>query len=61
EIQSSIALAMGSGWDTHIGTAVVDMYAKCGYIETTLGVFKGTRNKNVSTWNALLGGLALLE
>ncbi|XP_010437158.1 PREDICTED: pentatricopeptide repeat-containing protein At4g38010-like isoform X2 [Camelina sativa] len=52
-------VSAGIKWDTHIGTAVVDMYAKCGYIETALGVFKGTRNKNVSTWNALLGGLAL--
>ncbi|XP_013623704.1 PREDICTED: pentatricopeptide repeat-containing protein At4g38010 isoform X3 [Brassica oleracea var. oleracea] len=49
----------GIKWDTHIGTAVVDMYAKCGCIETALEVFNGIRIKNVYTWNALLGGLAI--
>ncbi|XP_010432005.1 PREDICTED: pentatricopeptide repeat-containing protein At4g38010 [Camelina sativa] len=52
-------VSAGIKWDTHIGTAIVDMYAKCGYIETALEVFKGIRSKNVSTWNALLGGLAI--
>ncbi|CAA7035954.1 unnamed protein product [Microthlaspi erraticum] len=52
-------VSSGIEWDTHIGTAVVDMYAKCGYIETALEIFNGIRSKNVYTWNALLGGLAI--
>ncbi|KAL9289521.1 Pentatricopeptide repeat-containing protein [Arabidopsis thaliana] len=52
-------LTAGIKWDTHIGTAIVDMYAKCGYIETALEIFNGIRSKNVFTWNALLGGLAI--
>ncbi|VVB09833.1 unnamed protein product [Arabis nemorensis] len=49
----------GIKWDTHIGTAIVDMYAKCGYMETALEIFNGIRSKNVYTWNALLTGLAI--
>ncbi|KFK30407.1 hypothetical protein AALP_AA7G257000 [Arabis alpina] len=52
-------VSAGIKWDTHIGTAVVDMYAKCGYIETALEIFNGIRSKNVCTWNALLNGLAI--
>lgn len=52
-------VSSGIEWDTHIGTAIVDMYAKCGYIETALEIFNGIRSKNVYTWNALLGGLAI--
>ncbi|XP_010555322.1 PREDICTED: pentatricopeptide repeat-containing protein At4g38010 [Tarenaya hassleriana] len=51
-------LRAGIRWDTHVGTAMVDMYAKCGCIDTALEIFYGIRNKNVFTWNALLGGLA---
>lgn len=52
-------VSAGIEWDTHIGTAIVDMYAKCGCMETALEIFNGIRSKNVYTWNALLGGLAI--
>ncbi|XP_010550032.1 PREDICTED: pentatricopeptide repeat-containing protein At5g15340, mitochondrial [Tarenaya hassleriana] len=42
-----------------VGTALVDMYAKCGSIDTAMKVFKGMRQKNVVTWNAMLTGLAM--
>lgn len=45
--------------DAHIGTAMVDMYAKCGCLDTALQTFHGMHNKNVYSWNALLGGLAM--
>ncbi|XP_057952710.1 pentatricopeptide repeat-containing protein At4g38010 [Malania oleifera] len=45
--------------DTHIGTSMVDMYAKCGCIETALLTFNGMPRRNIFTWNALLGGLAM--
>eukprot|EP00268_Persea_americana_P004926 TRINITY_DN11622_c0_g2_i4.p1 TRINITY_DN11622_c0_g2~~TRINITY_DN11622_c0_g2_i4.p1 ORF type:complete len:608 (+),score=101.42 TRINITY_DN11622_c0_g2_i4:232-2055(+) len=45
--------------DTHIGTAMVDMYAKCGCLDTALQTFHGMHNKNIYSWNALLGGLAM--
>ncbi|GAV73646.1 PPR domain-containing protein/PPR_2 domain-containing protein/PPR_3 domain-containing protein [Cephalotus follicularis] len=41
-----------------IGNALIDMYAKCGSIERALKVFCGMRDKDVSTWNSVIGGLA---
>ncbi|KAE9611285.1 hypothetical protein Lal_00011787 [Lupinus albus] len=46
-------------WDVHIGTALVDMYAKCGCIEMAQRIFNEMPSKNIRTWNAYLGGLAL--
>ncbi|XP_042515909.1 pentatricopeptide repeat-containing protein At4g38010 [Macadamia integrifolia] len=45
--------------DIYIGTALIDMYAKCGCVEMAMDIFHGMRQKNVLTWNALLGGLAM--
>lgn len=41
-----------------LGNALIDMYAKCGSIETALDVFRGMRERDVSTWNSVIGGLA---
>ncbi|CBI22243.3 unnamed protein product, partial [Vitis vinifera] len=41
-----------------LGNALIDMYAKCGSIVRALEVFQGMREKDVSTWNSVLGGLA---
>lgn len=49
----------GIKWDTHIGTAIVDMYAKCGCIEMALQIFNNMPQRNTFTWNALLCGLAM--
>ncbi|KAK7343656.1 hypothetical protein VNO77_12566 [Canavalia gladiata] len=46
-------------WDVHIGTALVDMYAKCGCVEMAQHVFNGMPSKNIRTWNAYIGGLAI--
>ncbi|CAN1760858.1 Pentatricopeptide repeat-containing protein At5g15340, mitochondrial [Linum perenne] len=42
-----------------VGTALVDMYAKCGRINMAIRVFENLPRKNVVTWNAMLGGLAM--
>ncbi|XP_031736963.1 pentatricopeptide repeat-containing protein At4g38010 isoform X1 [Cucumis sativus] len=49
----------GIKWDIHIGTAIVDMYAKCGCIEMALKIFYSMSQRNTFTWNALLCGLAM--
>ncbi|KAI3928213.1 hypothetical protein MKW98_023814 [Papaver atlanticum] len=50
----------GIEWDDHIETALVDMYSKCGCIDLALSSFRRShKKKNFSTWNALLGGLAM--
>ncbi|XP_027367351.1 pentatricopeptide repeat-containing protein At4g38010 [Abrus precatorius] len=46
-------------WDVHIGTALVDMYAKCGCIEMAQRIFSGMSSKNIRTWNACINGLAI--
>ncbi|KAH0907312.1 hypothetical protein HID58_039139 [Brassica napus] len=47
--------------DEHVmvGTALVDMYAKCGDIDSSMKVFRLMRGRNVVTWNALFSGLAM--
>ncbi|KAG0472723.1 hypothetical protein HPP92_014580 [Vanilla planifolia] len=45
--------------DIILETALVDMYAKCGSIDLAMQVFKKMREKNLFTWNAIIGGLAI--
>nr|XP_023907431.1 pentatricopeptide repeat-containing protein At3g18970-like isoform X2 [Quercus suber]XP_023907503.1 pentatricopeptide repeat-containing protein At3g18970-like isoform X2 [Quercus suber] len=45
--------------DVFIGTGLVDMYAKCGCLESALSVFWQMNEKNVLTWTAMLTGLAI--
>ncbi|XP_031247700.1 pentatricopeptide repeat-containing protein At5g66520-like [Pistacia vera] len=42
-----------------LGAAVIDMYAKCGYIDEASNVFKIVPEKSVCTWNSIIGGLAM--
>lgn len=57
-IHSSL-LEMGSGEIiTILGNALIDMYSKCGSIERALEVFRWMREKDVSSWNSVIGGLA---
>lgn len=45
--------------DVKLSTALLDMYAKCGRLNSALRVFKSMPERNVVTWNAMLGGLAM--
>ncbi|XP_010554025.1 PREDICTED: putative pentatricopeptide repeat-containing protein At3g28640 [Tarenaya hassleriana] len=45
--------------DVFIGTALVDMYAKCGCIEMAVEVFKKLSKRNVFSWAAMIGGYAV--
>ncbi|XP_010453670.1 PREDICTED: pentatricopeptide repeat-containing protein At5g15340, mitochondrial-like [Camelina sativa] len=45
--------------DVVVGTALIDMYAKCGNIDSSMKVFRLMRKRNVVTWNALFSGLAM--
>ena len=42
-----------------VGTALVDMYAKCGRIHVAYKFFKKMPERNVVAWNAMLSGLAM--
>ncbi|XP_019053332.1 PREDICTED: pentatricopeptide repeat-containing protein At2g22410, mitochondrial isoform X2 [Nelumbo nucifera] len=42
-----------------LGTALVDMYAKCGNITKALQLFQEIPGRNALTWTAIIGALAL--
>nr|XP_043617379.1 pentatricopeptide repeat-containing protein At5g15300 [Erigeron canadensis] len=41
-----------------LGNALIDMYAKCGNIDKALKIFRSMKEKVVTTWNSIIGGLA---
>uniref|UniRef100_A0A1D1YU43 Pentatricopeptide repeat-containing protein At1g08070 n=1 Tax=Anthurium amnicola TaxID=1678845 RepID=A0A1D1YU43_9ARAE len=45
--------------DVVLETALVDMYAKCGGIDLAMQIFNNMRERNLFTWNAMIGGLAM--
>ena len=42
-----------------LSSALVDMYSKCGAIQTARRVFDNVRRNDVSVWNAMIHGLAI--
>ncbi|KAK2973105.1 hypothetical protein RJ640_009757 [Escallonia rubra] len=49
----------GIGIDEVLGSALIDMYSKCGSIDKVLQLFESLSQKNVITWNAILRGHAM--
>jgi len=45
--------------DVFIGTGLVDMYSKCGCLESALSAFVQMKWRNVLTWTAMTTGLAI--
>ncbi|KAM7484571.1 hypothetical protein LguiA_000580 [Lonicera macranthoides] len=43
----------------HIGNGLIDMYAKCGMIESAINVFKNMGRKDLISWNTIINGLAV--
>ncbi|KAM7521105.1 hypothetical protein LguiB_020067 [Lonicera macranthoides] len=42
-----------------LATALIDMYSKCGSVESALSVFEGIRIKDTAAWNAIISGAAV--
>nr|XP_043635359.1 pentatricopeptide repeat-containing protein At5g50990 [Erigeron canadensis]XP_043635360.1 pentatricopeptide repeat-containing protein At5g50990 [Erigeron canadensis] len=42
-----------------LSSALIDMYSKCGRIDTAKAIFDSVRHDDVSVWNALINGLAM--
>ncbi|XP_030939069.1 pentatricopeptide repeat-containing protein At5g50990 [Quercus lobata] len=42
-----------------LSSSLVDMYSKCGAIQTAKQVFESVRRDDVSVWNAMIHGLAI--
>lgn len=51
------------GWelDVVLGTALVDMYGKCGHVAEGVRVFSEMTERNVCTWNSIIGAFALAQ
>ncbi|XAR63991.1 hypothetical protein NMG60_11024169 [Bertholletia excelsa] len=45
--------------NTILGTALVDMYAKCGSISCATEVFYSIESKDILAWNTIINGLAM--
>ena len=45
--------------DAIVGTALIEMYAKCGCIEESLEIFEGMRDKDTATFTSIICGLAM--
>lgn len=41
-----------------VGSALIDMYSKCGQVEDAEQIFQSLPRKNLVTWNALVSGFA---
>uniref|UniRef100_A0A0D9WVU4 Small RNA 2'-O-methyltransferase n=1 Tax=Leersia perrieri TaxID=77586 RepID=A0A0D9WVU4_9ORYZ len=48
----------GMSVSMNVGTALVDMYAKCGCVDVAREVFDGMKRRDVFSWNAMICGLA---
>ncbi|XP_020575540.1 uncharacterized protein LOC110021396 [Phalaenopsis equestris] len=53
------ALCRDASQSVILCNALIDMYAKCGSIDGAVGVFREMRERDVSSWNSIIGGLAL--
>ncbi|KAF5750014.1 pentatricopeptide repeat-containing protein [Tripterygium wilfordii] len=42
-----------------LGTALIDMYAKCGCLDEALLIFEKLPSKDICTWTAMINGLAM--
>lgn len=52
----SVAVTMGLVNDVLVGNSLVDMYSKCGELEAAWKVFDMIMEKDVYTWNSMIGG-----
>ncbi|KAJ4877903.1 Pentatricopeptide repeat-containing protein [Raphanus sativus] len=52
-------IRMGLEDDVIVGTSMIDMYCKCGRVETARKVFDRMRKKNVRTWTAMIAGYGM--
>ncbi|XP_077234663.1 pentatricopeptide repeat (PPR-like) superfamily protein [Tasmannia lanceolata] len=52
----SITVKIGSASDILVGNSLIDMYAKCGDLEAAQRIFNNILERDVFTWNSMIGG-----
>ncbi|CAL9248544.1 unnamed protein product [Arabidopsis halleri] len=52
-------IRMGLEDDVIVGTSIIDMYCKCGRVETARKAFDRMKNKNVRSWTAMIAGYGM--
>lgn len=52
----SFAVKIGLSDNVLVGNAIIDMYSKCGELEAAREVFDQVYEKDVYTWNSMIGG-----
>ncbi|KAJ4719665.1 Pentatricopeptide repeat-containing protein [Melia azedarach] len=53
-----VVVKMGMKMDAFLGSALVDMYCKCGSIERAFMIFREVSEKDVAVWTTMITGLA---
>uniref|UniRef100_A0A2P2J994 Pentatricopeptide repeat-containing protein At1g20230 n=1 Tax=Rhizophora mucronata TaxID=61149 RepID=A0A2P2J994_RHIMU len=53
------SLKRGISTDFHVGSALIDMYAKCGRLQVSRLCFEIMPSRNLVCWNALMRGYAM--
>ncbi|KAF6154905.1 hypothetical protein GIB67_018342 [Kingdonia uniflora] len=54
----SEAIRLGLHFNVYVGSALINMYSKCKVIESARKMFDSLDEKNIVTWNAILGAYA---
>ncbi|XP_050231389.1 pentatricopeptide repeat-containing protein At2g17210 isoform X1 [Mercurialis annua] len=55
----AIAIRRGLTEEVTVGTAILDMYSKCGEIEASRKAFNQIPQKNIVTWSAMIGAYGI--
>lgn len=55
----NFALENGFQISVYLGTAMIDMYSKCGDLECAKEVFDSMESKSVATWNVMITSLGV--
>lgn len=54
----SSVIKLGFDGDVYVGSSIIDMYAKCGFMEESQKAFDEQEDPNKATFNALISGFA---
>ncbi|KAL6144015.1 hypothetical protein ACLB2K_054710 [Fragaria x ananassa] len=58
-IVHSVMVKHGFELEGVLGTSLIDMYSKCGSIDSAMAVFEGIQRKKVGHWTAIIVGLGM--